>query len=180
MLYRITDKPIFETNPELSQIPEFASVADKILKWIFIVYDWEGPYRKLPPKKRREIAAHKMLFSDNKRTKFDKYVYKMLDGDIPEVNMAIAAFMETQYDEDRETIEALEEGIRDLRRMMGKEAKDFKDAKAKAELGKKIRELTEEKKKLEEIFQFRDGVTADEDDLDRSESVLDEYMENED
>jgi transcription elongation factor GreA-like protein len=178
MLYRVTDKPVFEEHPELSQVPEFADLQDKILKWIFLVYDYEGPYRKIPTDKRREIVAVKNLFTENRRTKFDKYVTSMLKGDIGSVNMGIAAFREQQYDEDRETLEALKECIRDLRNMMKKEAKDFKDAKAKAELAKKLREMAEEQKKLEELFQFRDGGEMD-DDLERSASVLDDFMENE-
>jgi hypothetical protein len=180
MLYRITDKPIFEEHPELSQIQEFASLPDKVLKWIFMVYDWDGPFRKLPITKRREIAANNILYTANRRTNFDKYVTKLLKGEVAEVNMGIAAFGEQQYDEDRETLEALKDGIRDIRRMMKKEVKDFKDAKDKADLAKKLREMAEEKKILEDIFELREGLSADEEDFERSASVLDEYMENED
>jgi transcription elongation factor GreA-like protein len=178
MLYRVTEKKMLVEHPEISQIEELASLPDNILKWIFLVYDWEGPYRKIPLEKRREIVAIKNLFSENRRTKFDKYVEKMLKGEVSEVNQGIAAFKEQQYDEDRETLESLKECIRDLRNMMKKEAKDFKDAKAKAELAKKLREMAEEQKKLEELFQFRDGVDQ-EDDVERSASILDEFMENE-
>jgi hypothetical protein len=179
MLYRITDKPIFEEHPELSQIHEFASLPDKVLKWIFMVYDWDGPFRKLPIAKRREIAANNILYTANRRTNFDKYVTKLLKGEVTEVNMGIAAFNETQYDEDRETLEALKDGIKDIRRMMKEKAKNFKDAKDKADLAKKLREMAEEKKILEDIFELRDGLASDEEDYERSASVLDEYMENE-
>jgi hypothetical protein len=178
MLYRVTEKKMLEEHPEISQISELAALPDKIMKWIFLVYDWEGPYRKIPIEKRREIVAVKNLFTENRRTKFDKYVEKVLKGDVSEVNQGIAAFQEQQYDEDREILESLKECIRDLRKMMSKDAKDFKDAKAKAELAKKLREMAEEQKKLEELFQFRDGVDH-EDDVLRTGSVLDEFMENE-
>ena len=177
MLYKITEKPLEKENPELLVIPEFEKVQDKVLKWIFLVYDYEGPYRKLPIKQRRELAADKHLFSETKGRKFDKWVEEMLLGNVPEVNNAIAMFKELQYDDDRETLNAITLAIRDLRDMLGKPAKDFKDAKAKAELGKKIRELAEEKKMLEQIFELR-GVDEDgDDDFERDASELDEYME---
>ena len=180
MLYRVNDKPILEEHPEISQIPELAGLADKVLKWIFMVYDWEGPYRKLPLAKRREIAANKMLYTPNRKTNFDKYVTKLLKGEVAEVNHGIAAFNEQQYDEDRETLEDLKEGIRDIRKLMRTEAKTFKDGKDKADLAKKLREMAEEKKVIEEIFDIRDGISSDEDYFEKSASVLDEYMENED
>jgi hypothetical protein len=180
MLYKVTNSSLFKDNPELSTIKEFASIPDKILKWVFLVYDYEGPYRKLPLKERREFAAKKHLFTESGRTKMDKYVKEMLETGIPEVNHAIATFKEIQYDEDRETLNALDEAIRDLRSVLRRPAENFKDAKAKADLAPKMRMMAEERKKLAEIFEFRDELQDDEDDLTRSASLLDDYLETED
>lgn len=176
MLFSITNKPLYKDNPEILGISEFDSVDDRLLKWIFFVYDYESPYRKIPFEQRKELIADKYLFSESKGTKFDKLCKEALKGQYPPVQKAIAAFKEMQYDDDRETLESVKLAIRDLREMLGKPASNFKEAKDKADLGSKIRQLAEEKKMLEQLFELR-GSDDDGDDVARQESELDTYME---
>jgi hypothetical protein len=176
MLFKVTSKKLYEDNPEILGIAEFDKVDDRLLKWIFFVYDYESPYRKIPFDQRKDLVADKYLFSETKGTKFDKLCKEALVGKYPPVQKAIAAFKEMQYDDDRETLESIKLGIRDLREMFRMPATTFKEAKEKADLGGKIRQLAEEKKMLEQLFELRDS-SDDGDDVTRQSSELDSYME---
>jgi hypothetical protein len=182
MHFKVTDNNLFKDNPELLSIPEFKPFQgkEKVLKWVFFVYDYVSPYRRLPINKRKELVANKLLYSENKRTKFDRYVDEVLAGGIGEVQQAIGAFKEIQYDEDRETMDALDEAVRDIKYQLRSPSASLTQAANKSKLVKALREMEEERKKLREIFDFREEYEEDDEEVILNVSLLDEILDNED
>ena len=64
MLFKITRGSIFEDNPELNNIPEFASCTSNQLKYVMFTYDYKSPLRgmDLDPRKKKacELAGYKL------------------------------------------------------------------------------------------------------------------------
>jgi hypothetical protein len=169
MHFKVTDNNLFKDNPELLSIPEFKPFQgkEKVLKWVFFVYDYVSPYRRLPINKRKELVANKLLYSENKRTKFDRYVDEVLAGGIGEVQQAIG-------------MDALDEAVRDIKYQLRSPSASLTQAANKSKLVKALREMEEERKKLREIFDFREEYEEDDEEVILNVSLLDEILDNED
>ncbi len=165
MLFKVTDRDIREDNPGIEAIPEFKQLSDRNLKYIFLVYDYDTPYKQLPIDKRKERIGHRVGFrleADGKR--FDKNARGIMENKAPRMKEATRAFMDLLYDSDKETFQAvcdLITNIRDFIRQISSSAGEYQKKVAMAE---KLPRLEETKKSLAQILNIREETREEEPD----------------
>ena len=165
MLFKVDlNKTVKELNPEIEVINEFKDVPDRNLKYIFLVHDYESPFRKLPMDQRKEKVAFSVGFKVEKgRPVLDKNARNIMGGKNPKVERAIKAFKRLIYDSDRDTYQSLEDLISNIRVEIRAPGKSSQDMKHKASLAKDLPSLAQTLKQLAQILDIKE-TTEDESD----------------
>lgn len=171
MLYKIRQETsVFQDNPELLAIPEFAKLdssglptlkegdlGDRRMRFTMLVADRRSPLRTLPEKQRREKAAQVVGFPmEGKR--LDRNGRDAVNGNVPAIEAAITKYREYQYDEHQEDYDALVKQIQEIRDYLKSDKDDSKDKgkalEQAAKLGERLPNLIEAKQKLETLLQI--------------------------
>lgn len=175
MIFKVTDKDIFEDNPSLMAFEEFAKCTSRQLKYVFLTYDYDTPLKKLPIDQRKEQAALRAGYLREKKTgRFDKNARTALSGGSKNIEAARKAFMEIQYDEDQDLYDALREEINQIKEFLRKKDKTLAERKMSLTYTKDIVDLSERKKKLKEILEIRkDEDSSNEEEIITNLSTLD-------
>ena len=166
MLFKVDlDKSVKELNTSIDTIPEFQKISDRNLKYIFLVYDYDTPYKQLPIGQRKEKVALTVGFRLEKgRNIFDKNARDIMNGKNRPIERAIKAFKELIYDSDRETLQSIEDLINNIKDDIRNPGKNPKELKDKADLAQKLPVLSRTKKELAQILDVRDESPLDEED----------------
>ena len=174
MLFKVEpNKSVRELNPELSVVEEFEKIPERNLEYIFLVYDYESPYRKLPLDQRKEKVAFKVGFKMEKgRRLLDKNARNIMNGKNVPTQKALEAFKELIYDSDRDTYQALEDLITNIRRELRTPSKGSQDMKHKAALAKDLPSLAQTKKQLAQILEKKDTTEDESEDENEKMSTL--------
>lgn len=163
MLYKIrADTSIFEDNPELYAIPEFERLTDRQMKFTALVADRRSPLRTLPERQRREKVALLVGFPmEGKR--LDRNGRDAVNGNVKNIEEAIAKFREYQHDENQETlnstntlIQTNKDFINSVNSRTEEEKKDKqygKDLELANKFANQLPSLIESKQKLEALLQ---------------------------
>jgi hypothetical protein len=175
MLFKVEPgKSVRELNPELSSIKEFDKIPERNLEFIFLVYDYESPYRKLPLDQRKEKVAFNVGFKMEKgRRILDKNARNIINGKNAPTQKALIAFKELIYDSDRDTYQSLEDLIANIREELRTPSRGSQDMKHKAALAKDLPALAQTKKQLAQILEIKDtSENESEDDEENKMSTL--------
>lgn len=163
MTYKVTDADIFEDNPELKTIEEYKTCTSRQLKFVFLAYDYKGPYRRLRPEDRKRHAAIQAGYKTEKDSqRLDMNARNAVNGNVAAIERAIKYFLSTQYDEDRETLMAIKNLIMDIKTLCNKRDKNVNEMEKAVKLAKDLPGLEKTKKELQEIFNLRDNQSEDE------------------
>lgn len=120
MLFRIHsdiatgDKDFFDMNEGARGIERFNMLSSRQMFFVCLVadVDYDSPLRSLPERIRREkavvIAGYPL--EDDKRP--DKNGRNLINGKVPNVELAIANYREIQYDEDKAMLYAVDAQIK--------------------------------------------------------------------
>jgi hypothetical protein len=116
MLFKVTQKPVRDENPELLAVKEFEPLQDRELKWVFLVYDFKTPYRQLSLPDRKEQAAEQVGYKRESVKRMDKsarniILPKLQEKNLPHIAPAIAAFKRMQRDLDLEAMQAYDQNL---------------------------------------------------------------------
>jgi hypothetical protein len=157
MIFKVAkDKKIIEQNPEIEAFEAMMKCSDRELRYIFFVYDYETPFRKMPLETRKLKAADLAGFLREKgSTCFDKNGRATINGKIPKVEAAIAEFMEMQYDQEKELIHAYNIQIQEAMDLMKKKDKTDKDWGVLLKVNKELPSIIKTKKDLELAVGYR-------------------------
>jgi len=127
MLFKInqTDN-VFDLNPGLHSIPEFAKlddpdinartpeVRDRRIKFVILFSDKKSPLRTLPEKQRREEAA-KLAGYLMEGKRLDRNGRSVVGGEVEVIEAAIKKYREIQFDEDEDTLRTLYSQIQEIK-----------------------------------------------------------------
>lgn len=200
MLYKIRQETsVFQDNPELYAIPEFAKLdssglptlkpgdlGDRRMRFVMLVVDRRSPLRTLPEKQRREKAAMILGFPmEGKR--LDRNGRDAVNGNVPAIEAAIEKYREYQHDENQATLDSTntliqtnKDFINSVNSRTEEEKKDKqygKDVELANKFANQLPSLIEAKQKLEALLQ----ISADhkpELTTYTSADVSDEYFED--
>jgi len=178
MLFTVKpNKSIFDVNPELNSIREFAVLNSKQMTYVAFASDYQSPFRQLPLKQRKEKAilqAGYRVDSDGKRP--DKNARDIIAGKNPKINAAIRKYMDIQYDEDHENINAYDTQLGEIRAFFKKPGKDPDDLKRAVDMMKVYKDLVKTRKDLLKSLGLRDDeefLSEDNDETSKEVSTLD-------
>lgn len=127
MLFKInqTDN-VFDLNPGLHAIPEFAKLddpgintrtpeaRDRRIKFVILYSDKKSPLRTQPEKQRREEAA-KLAGYLMEGKRLDKNGRIVVAGEVEVVEAAIKKYREIQFDEDEDTLNTLYAQVQEIK-----------------------------------------------------------------
>lgn len=180
---KITDKPIFEDNPELLAIPEFERLTDRQMRYVMLVDFHGSPLRMMKPEDRKyraAIIAGYKLEKDGKR--LDINGRNLIEGKVATIELARRMLKEIQHDTEREIMDALDTQLNEMVNFFKKPDKNLQELDKAMNLMAKLPIILETKKKILEILNFRDQDFVDTienlEDENIKSSFLDEYNEN--
>jgi hypothetical protein len=167
MIYKFRyDSNIFEDNPGLLAIKEFAVLEDRQMKYVTLVCDpsYDNPVRTLPEKTRKEkaiiIAGYPL--EDGKRP--NKNAREIIAGNKPTIEAAISKFLELNHDEKQDTLETTKSLIETNKNYIkevnntkeDKKGKDYgKDLERANKFQKELPSLIEAQQKIEELLKIQ-------------------------
>ena len=111
MLFKIKkDVPLFELNPEMAVVEEFAKLTEKQMMVVMLVADYKSPLRSLPERTRREKACITSGYTAEE-DRLARNAREVVYGKVKSIEKAIEKYKEIQYDETKESIEAIDKQI---------------------------------------------------------------------
>lgn len=169
MLFSIVPKKsIFETNPELLSIPEFANLSEKQMRFLVYAYDYRSPYRQLPMDDRKKKAALTAGYKIESSKNFAR------EGVLPEsMEKGASKYLELQYDEDWENLKAFDEQMKEIRDFLKKKDKKSAELKMATQMMKDMVSLNKAREELVKSMGLRDGEEEDSDIVIKEVSTLD-------
>lgn len=179
MLFKIDlNKDIFEINPELKAVEEFARLTPRQMTYVVLATDYKTPFRKLPIEQRKYYAALEAgykLEKDGKR--LDNNARNLVNGNTGSVEAAIKKYMILQRDEDYETLLSVSNLIAQIRDFNNKPDKTKDELKAAVEMNvSKLDKLIETKKKIEDILDMREDPVMPNTDNESDSMVEDDNL----
>lgn len=180
MLFKINGKEsVYDTNPELKAIPEFLDLSEKQMRYVILAYDYKSPLRTLPSERKKEQAALKAGYTlDHQGKRLNTNARHIIAGKQRKVNAAVKAYLEIQFDEDRDLLDALSTQINDIKELARRQDKDISDLEKSVRLSKQLKDLIIQRTEIAEILDLRDEMEKqeEEDIVEDSElSTLDKF-----
>ncbi len=162
MLFQVSQKPIREENPEVDAVPEFAKCSDRELRYIFLVYDYESPLRKMEKIPMKEKAASMAGYKLEKGgARFDKNARTVLAGRSTKVESAVKVYLTLQRDFDREVLIAYDSELEQFVER-SKEPKATDAAwRISLSIMKELPMLLKNRRELLELLSLRSDVVGD-------------------
>lgn len=187
MLFKVeAGKNIFDLNPELKALAEFANLTDRQMTYVALCTDYSGPFRKLSAEECKFQAALEAGYKLEKgTTRLDSNGRSLVGGKVGAVEAAIKRYKELQKDEDYEAWLSLKLLIAQITELNNKKDKTVAELEKAIKFTKDLPSIMDTKKKLEEILNLRGEdlhpiAAADDDDVKHDElSTLDLYNEEE-
>ena len=150
----IANKDIFSTEPSLRGIPQFNACTSQELKFIFLSYDYEGPFKKLERSKRLKEAAIAAKYDWLEgQDIFDKAGIDAITFKKVRMQKARTYFMENiqANDLDLEMLESYNEQIREYNVFLSKKDKKASDTKLAIIIQEKLPNIVKLRNELAEI-----------------------------
>lgn len=162
MLFKLeANKAVFDLNPELKAIEEFARLTDRQMQYVVLSCDYKSPFRKLAPEDRKfqaAVTAGYKLEKEGKR--LDMNGRNLVAGKVGNVEAAVKKYKELQRDEDYETLVSISTLISQIRELNLKENKTTAELDKAINMTMKVDKLVETKKRLEEILDMREEAPS--------------------
>lgn len=183
MFFKVTEKDVFKENPELKLIDGFKECKDKELKYVFLCYDYSGPFRKLPKTERQQKA---MLAAGYEWETHGKYAgvdfkadgRKIKTGSNDRVEVAKKVFLDLQFDEDRDLLDSYDAQLEEFKEFLRRKDKNDKELDKSLKIMEKYPKLLAQRKEILEVLELR-GVASEIDDEQEDSgkpiSTLDEF-----
>ena len=175
------DKSLRESNPGIDAIPAFQDCSDKQLMYIYLVYDWTSPiYKAKLDVKKKEAVRISDLGMESDGTRPNRRSRDIMNLKNKKINEAIAKFniLQRMTDPDRALLEALQTQINDIMDTVSIPSENnLVEAKKKADLTKLLPTLIKQRKEIADTMEIRDVSVAEEEEILRELSTLDEYNE---
>lgn len=163
MLFKVQKgKNVFELNPELKAIEEFAELTERQMSYVILAFDYKTPFRKLEWQKRKELAALESGYKLEKGGKrLDVNGRNVVDGKNVGIEKAKKKYNVLQRDEDYETLLGLSKLISDIRELNSRQQKDLQELEKAVKFSKELPALMKAKRELEDIVEMREDEITD-------------------
>ena len=163
MLFKVTNKPLFQDNPELLSIEEFEECSEKQLRYVFLAYDYDSPFRKLPLDQRKERAALTAGYhTATDKNRISAEGRNLISNGLPNVVRAIKYFNSIQFDIDKEMLNAYDSQVMEFIETLRKTGKNPQEQEQALKIMNQLPKIKAERKKLIEEVRMKDTKEDDE------------------
>ena len=161
MRFIVSGENIFADNPELSMFQHLRELTSSQLKWVALVYDYESPISQMPLPVRQIKAGHLANLAFDENGEPTGVLKDAIAGKHEKIGNAIREYREIQFDEDKETLIAYNEQLKEFREFMRKKDKKAGEVRLALQLQKEMPTLLRMRREIANIV----GLRA-EDDMD--------------
>ncbi len=172
MIFKLGKKPLIEDNPELISFDSFNNCSDQELRFIFLVYDYESPLRKLPMDRKKDKAADTVKLPRTKNGALSKTSKSVVEGTNPRVKEAIKDFMELQYDREKDLSIAIDEQIDEFISLFKKKGKTDTELKISVGIMKQLPSIMKDRQDIYKVLISRPEYSVEEEEEEISEDDL--------
>lgn len=157
MLFKVEHgKDIFELNPELKAVAEFAHLTSRQMSYVALYADYGSPYRKLSTEEKKFQAALEAGYKLEKgTTRLDTNGRSLVAGKVAVIEVGIRKYLDLQKDEDHDAWVSLKVVISQITELNLKKDKTVQELEKAIKFTKELPSLMETKRKLEEILNIR-------------------------
>lgn len=155
MLFKVTPNNFFYDNPEAKSINEFRNLNSDIMKFITLVHDYKSPLRQLPEEERIEVAIEQISFKKTPTGRLSKTEKEIREARNEKINKAVEFYNKIQFDEDKDSLDAYDNLISDIKNLMRKQNKTESELKLAKDSVKAYISLLEDRNRLVEILGVR-------------------------
>lgn len=167
MLYKVNKEPLRESNDNIDSVPAFTDCTDRVLRYVFLMWDYTSPYRRIPVENRKKHVLSVMgVGNDKDREEFIK-------ENVTIIEVASKEFNRQQFDIEYEALIACRAQISEWNDLLKKEDKTDKEMALSFKVFDKLPDYMKRLKVLEEIVGEREAV---EDDEETEEVTLETYL----
>lgn len=179
--FKLTEKNVFEDNPEFLSVPEFARLTERQMRYIMLV-DWHGSPLRLMKMEARKVKAALMagykMEKDGKQ--LDMNARNLINEKVGSVVAGRKIMKDIQHDNEMDLKEALDTQIDEVIAFFKQPDKTAMQLEKAVALMTKLPTILETKRKILELLNFREADIVTGEELKKEEtelSILDEYNE---
>lgn len=166
MTYKITDNDIFEDNPVLKSNEKYNTCTSRELKYVFLTFDYDSPYRKLSlPERKLKALIHAKFKMESNGRRPDRMAREVMNGKVERVQIAIKEFLSTQKDEERELANAINQQLEEIRAFLTRKKETEGEWRIAVSLLEKMPKLLKDRKEVMEILDLRDELSKEADSI---------------
>jgi hypothetical protein len=178
------DKPVFEDNPELKILPEFARLTDRQMKYVMLVDWFRSPLRMMKIEDRKLKAALMVGYKLEKGgSRPDVNTRNVIDGKVGSIEAARKVMKEIQFDFDRDLLDTINFQIEEIKAFLRLPNKTTQQLDKAVQFVQKLPALYETRVKLKEILGMRDEAQIEENIPEsgtfQERTLLDDYNDQE-
>lgn len=149
-------KKIWDKNPGLTSVPEFACLNNSQMVVVALVADYKSPFRNYEERKRRKeamiAAGYKVTNMDNGREVLNITAKEVVGKKNPKLEAAIKKYTELQRDIDMEILVAYDVQLKQFRDFLMKPEKDRRELEMAMKIQKELLDLTKKRRSLMEAL----------------------------
>lgn len=170
MIFKIKhDEKVRVSNPGIEAVTEFADIPDKVLKYTFLMYDYDSPYSRLPESIRKEQVLINIGYTNEGMIKNFVKNYK------DQVEKARKVLKKLQYDSQLEALISCKMQLSQWDDLLRKEDKNDKEKALAQKVFDKLPEYLKRVQEIEEIVGYREKYDNDEEE---TMTPLERYMQS--
>jgi len=169
-------KDIFELNPELKAIEEYAKLTSRQMTYVALVTDYGSPFRNLGKEEMKFQCALESGYKLEKgTTRLDTNGRSLVAGKVGAVETAILKYKTIQKDVDREAWISLKMLIIQITELNMKADKTIAELEKAIKFTKELPSIMKAKRELEEVLNIRaedsSAISAHDDETVREEEL---------
>lgn len=157
MIFKVVHgKEVREVNRNIDAIPEFAECNDKVLKYVFLMFDYDSPYSRLPHSIREDQIIVNIGYTnaDSARQFFHRNKKK--------IEAAKEAFSDIQYDSQMESLISCKMQMRQWDELLRKKDKNDKEKALAQKIFDKMPSYMARVTEMEELVGYRERYEKEE------------------
>lgn len=174
MLVKIDRKvSIFETNPFLKNIPEFADLNERQMRYVAWYADYESPYRFHPDLERKRLCALEAGWTvqDTHQKTLEPRAREVMNGEVEKVNVAIIKYRSLKPNEDRELLALYSRQIENIKAMIETPTVDPGELKKRNDLILSLPDLRASQRQLAKMAGMEDELSKIEEEVKESRKM---------
>lgn len=170
MIFKVVHgKDIREVNDNIDVIPEFQECNDKSLKYIFLMYDYDSPYARLPEEIRKQQVLINLEYTN------EATIRKFFHRNQKKIEAATQIFKDIQYSAEMEALISCKVQMKEWDSLLRKENKSPGEKSLAQKIFDKMPQYIMRVKEMEELVGYREKYEKEEEGTPKT--AIERYLE---